>query len=184
MVSERWVFPGTVLGVIEEYFPGSYVYELDGRLYSSVIGVPRLDMVRRVVWIDPVNRVQMPSPGSMVYAYVVSVRDESSLLRIVATDLRRPYKQGYVGILHISQARQDPSERSLSDIIRVGDMVLARVLSKNNPYILSLKVPRAGIVLTMCPKCVSYMRLKGGRLACPRCGFEESRRVSPLYLSI
>jgi exosome complex component CSL4 len=115
---------------------------------------------------------------------VISVRDESSLLRIIASDLRKPYKQGYAGILHISQARQDPSERSLLDIIRVGDLVYAKVLSRNNPYILSLRVPRAGVVLTMCPKCVSYMRVKGGKLVCPRCGFEDNRRISPLYITI
>lgn len=184
MASEQWVLPGTMLGVIEEYFPGSNVYELNGNLYSSVVGSPKLDMVRRVVWVEPRSKIQMPTPGSMVYAYVISVRDESSLLRIIASDLRKPYKQGYAGILHISQARQDPSERSLLDIIRIGDLLYTKVLSRNNPFILSLRAPRAGVVLTMCPKCASYMRPKGGKLVCPRCGFEDSRRISPLYITI
>lgn len=78
MANEQWVLPGTMLGVIEEYFPGSNVYELNGWLYSSVIGSPKLDMIRRVVWVEPRNKIQMPTPGSMVYAYVISVRDESS----------------------------------------------------------------------------------------------------------
>jgi len=178
------VLPGVFLGVIEEYSPGSNVYELDGRLYSSVVGVPKLDMVRRVVWVEPRSRLQIPVPGSMVYAYVANVRDESAILRIVAIDLRRPFKQGFGGILHISQARQDPGEKSLADIIRMGDLVYAKVLSKNNPYILSLRAPRAGVVLAICPKCAGYMRARGGRLQCSRCGFEEARRISPMYINI
>jgi len=181
---EQSVLPGTFLGVIEEYSPGSNVYELDGRLYSSVVGVPKLDVVRRIVWVEPRSRLQVPAPGSMVYAYAFHVRDEAALMRIVAVDLKKPFKHGFAGILHISQARQDPSERSMSDIIRVGDLVYARVLSRNNPYILSLRAPRAGVVLTMCPKCAGYMRARGGRLQCPRCGFEEARRFSPLYINI
>ncbi len=184
MGEEQQVLPGTLLGVIEEYFPGANVYEVDGRIFSSVVGIPRFDMIRRVVWIEPRSKIQAPAQGSMVYAFTVNVRDEIALLRIIAQDLRSPYKHGFGGILHISQARHDPSERSLQDIVRLGDLVYAKVLSKSNPYILSLKAPKAGVVLSLCPKCVLYMRPRGGRLVCPRCGFEEGRRVSQLYISL
>lgn len=184
MAGEQEVLPGTLLGVIEEFFPGANAYEIDGKIFSSVVGIPRLDMIRRIVWIEPRSRVQAPSQGSMVYAFVTSVREEIALLRVVAQDLRNPYKQGFGGILHISQARLDPSERSLQDIVRFGDLVYARVLSKSNPYILSLRAPKAGVVLSLCPKCVSYMKPKGGKLVCPRCGFEEGRRISQLYIHL
>ncbi len=184
MGKEQKVFPGTLLGVIEEYIPGTNTYEIDGKIFSSVVGVPRLDMVRRVVWVEPGSRVQVPAQGSMVYAFAVNVRDEIAMLRIIAQDLKSPYKHAFGGILHISQARLAPSERSLQDIVRLGDLVYAKILSKSNPYILSLKAPKAGVVLSLCPKCVSYLRLRGGKLVCPRCGFEESRRVSQLYISL
>jgi len=181
---EEDVLPGTLLGVIEEFIPGANVYEIDGKIFSSVIGVPRLDMIKRVAWVEPRSRVQTPTQGSMVYAFVTSVREETAMLRVIAQDLRNPYKHGFGGILHISQARSSPGERNLQEIIRLGDLVYAKVLSKSNPYILSLKAPKAGVVLSLCPKCASYQRLKGGKLVCPRCGFEESRRVSQLYISL
>jgi len=181
---EQEVLPGTLLGAIEEYFPGSNVYEIDGKIYSSIIGIPRLDMVRRIVWVEPRTRVQMPSQGSMVYAYVINARDESAFLRIIGSDPRSPIRQSLVGMLHISQARLDPGERSLLDIIRPGDLVYAKILSKSNPYILTLRAPKAGVVLSLCLKCAAFMRYRSGKLSCPRCGFEESRRVSQLYISI
>lgn len=172
------------MGVIEEFFPGQNVVEADGRLVASVVGILKADLVKRILWIEPLSRVHLPSPGSMVYAYILSLREDLAHARVLGTDLRRLFKHPLPGMIHISQARQDPGEKSMAEILRTGDLVYAKNLSKGSPYILSLRAPRAGVVLSLCPRCASYLKLKGGRLSCPRCGYEESRKISQLYINI
>ena len=70
------------------------------------------------------------------------------------------------------------------DFVKPGDFIRATVLSSAIPYMLSIKRSQDGVVLAYCSVCGSPLyRIPGNpRLACLRCGNEEQRRISPLYI--
>ncbi len=177
------VLPGTILGVAEEFFPGDNVVESNGYLISTAIGRVRIDAARRVIRVDAFKKLYYPQLGSMVYAIVTSVREDIALLRIIGSRLDN-YVSGnqYAGAIHISQSGLGRDIRSLYSVLRFGDIVYAKVISKSNPFILSLKHASAGVVLSFCPRCTNHLAKKKDRLVCTRCGYTESRKVSPKYI--
>lgn len=184
--------PGDPLAVIEEYFPGegTYVDEERGLVRASKVGRPLYDYANRVVRVTGRPfRYSVPRPGSVVLAYVGSVRPELAVLTIVGEydkggNLRR-ISWPLTGMLHISQASQEYL-KNLFEAYAVGDLIKARVLSEENPYQVTTKGPGLGLVLATCSNCGGVLQPdQGGFLKCVECGSRERRKnISRDYIRL
>lgn len=187
MDPSRVVVPGDELAVIEEYLPGdgTYVDGVRGVIRASWIGRLRLDRLnRRVEVVNPLKVPRMPRQDSLVIGVITSMKDELALVTIYASGDGTLYNGPFAGILHISQA-SETYVKSMYDIFRLSDVLLAKVLTGTNPFQLSTKAPNLGVLLSLCSACGTPLAKKGGNLlVCRACGNVERRKVSTHYSKV
>ena len=100
--SGKFVVPGEVLGVIEEFLPGpgTYVDEESGEVRAACVGRLLLDLPKREVIVHPVTPVtRVPRVGGSYIGLVTAVTDKQAIIRFNtspnSTDL-------FTGILSIT----------------------------------------------------------------------------------
>lgn len=176
------VVPGEEVCIVEEFTSGIGTYEEDGVVRATLSGIVEPDTTLRVVHVRPkVKLPRMPSRGDIVYAVTHVVRDEIMIAKIVADGQGKKYLNPFTGLLHISQA-SDRFVKDLYEVVRVGDLIKAKVLGYAPPYNLTLKEPRLGVVLGFCSICGGLLKkLSTDTLKCPECGNVEKRKVSLDY---
>jgi len=175
------VVPGEELGVIEEYLPGDNVYVDDGKIRSLIVGIVNRDTIRHVVSVSPIRPSMLITPNSVIYGRVVSIPSERvAVVRITAL-ARNPIvklRNTITGVLPVTQA-VGFRVGSVEELVGVGDVVKAKVLSKTPPYALTIREGDLGVVYSICPRCGSTMRRRGlDRLICPNCGSQSRRKLS------
>jgi len=181
-IDGKAVVPGDAVCVIEEFMPGAWTYVANGIIRAAVAGKVQVDIVTRTVSVKPfVKLFEIPVRGHYVYGYVVMVRDEFAIAKITSSAHHVRYAGAFTGLLHISQS-SDRFIKNLYDVLRVGDIVKAKVLNDATPYNLTLKEPKLGVVMAFCGMCGSkLMKLSSDTLKCPSCGNIEKRKVSIDY---
>jgi len=183
----KLVLPGDLLAVIEEYLPGegTYVFEEAGEIRAAITGYPFIDMKTRKLNVKPAGRTpRIPRRGSIIHGYVSMVpREDLALVRMVGDERMRRLSGSFTGVLHISQA-SEKYVNSIYQVVRLGDLIRAHVLSSKPPYILSIKLPQFGVVVAFCSQCGAILEKRPGShlLVCPRCGNKEARKVSTYYM--
>ena len=188
--SREEVFPGAKLGVVEEYLPGEGVYiDAMGHLRASVLGVAVRDESRRSISVRPRRLRKLPQAGSTVLALVTNIRPDlvvATLYGIAEFDRRgaltvvRDLPGRFIGAIPIAQVA-DERIKDIYDYFRIGDIILAQTLNSSNPYTLSTKTPRHGVVFATCARCGHPLEPVSDRqMRCPRCGHVEARKVSNL----
>ena len=183
-INGKAVVPGDTICVIEEFLPGPWTYTDNGVVRATITGKVQVDIVTRTVSIKPsVKLLEIPMRGYYVYGYVVMVKDEFAIIRITRTSSthRIKYTSTFTGLLHISQS-SDKFIKNLYDVVRVGDIVKAKVLNDAPPYNLTLKEPKLGVVLAFCGVCGGKLaKISTDTLKCSLCGEIEKRKVSIDY---
>ena len=177
------VAPGDVVGKEEEYLPGENVYVDDyGNLRAQVLGVVIRDNKEHVISVKPLkNSGVLLKLNDVVYGKVVAIpNDKVVVVKILSVENngnRVPLKSNTTGLIPLSQL---PNSRgSISDIVGIGDIIKARVISRGPPYTLTLKDAQLGVVYAICPRCGHALTWKGGELLrCPNCGIVVRRKVS------
>jgi exosome complex component CSL4 len=177
------VVPGEELGVIEEYVPGSNVYVEEGRIRSSILGIVERDAKQHIINVNPIKSPGVVIPvNSVVYGRVVSIPSERvAVVRIgalgkgaVVTRLMNT-TTGILPLAHAVGFRVS----SIEEIVGVGDVVRARVISRAPPYTLTIRDRDLGVVYSICPRCGHAMRWRSAdRLICPNCGATSRRKMS------
>ncbi|MGA8303137.1 MAG: exosome complex RNA-binding protein Csl4 [Thermoplasmata archaeon] len=179
----RLVLPGDYLGAAEEFLPGRGTYENRGRIYSAVLGTPRIDPQDRTVRVEPRNAIPEVSEGDLVYAHVDELKTAMAICTIVATGTsRRTVPGSPEGTVHISKAKDGFTE-SLSTEFAVGDVLLARVLQAHPSIKLTTAPPNLGVVSARCQVCHALLTPGPKELVCPRCGHHERRKMAKGDLS-
>ncbi len=178
---KRLVLPGEKIGVIEEFLLGEGTYEEEGVIRSQVLGEARLDLERKLAVVRPRTRTPIfPREGSKVVGEVGEVKRQTASVDIFKVD-NRLITTPFTGIIHISSVSRGYT-RYMSQVVRSGDIVRARVINTKNRIIqLSIMEPEYGVVYAFCSKCGALLELKRTRLSCPNCGRVERRKVSRLY---
>ncbi|WP_434731747.1 exosome complex RNA-binding protein Csl4 [Thermogladius sp. KZ2Tp1] len=185
-MSSDKVTPGDVLGVLEEFIAGSGVYEdASGRLRSSVVGVVFADKLRKSVSVKPaVAKTLVPRVGDIVEGVVVHMNDDLAFVRIYWVEDKRSVKPvSMTGVIHVSQASQAYVE-TMFDVVRVSDVVKAKVIGGKGVFQLSIKEPQLGVVYARCNYCGGELVYEGGRLVCSVCGQVNKRKVSTNYVLV
>ncbi|RLG77482.1 MAG: RNA-binding protein [Thermoprotei archaeon] len=181
-INGRAVVPGDTICVIEEFLPGPWTYVDGGAIKAAITGNVYVDITTRTVGVRPtVKLFEVPMRGGYVYGYVVMVKDEFAIIKIVSNTHGTKYASTFTGLLHVSQS-SDKFIKNLYDVVRVGDIVKAKVLNDAPPFNLTLKEPRLGVILAFCGICGSRLtRLSTDTLKCPSCSNIEKRKVSIDY---
>ncbi len=176
------VTPGSVVGVIEEFLAGDNIIERNGLLYSTVVGLLEINMRERIASAKPIKKIKILSPGEFVYALVTQTRGDLAMTRIIGRELTNLLPNNTTGLLHISQIPTKTRRSGIEELVRVGDVIYAKVISRSPPYFLSMRSQNASIVVSLCPRCGSFMGRLKETLVCPRCGFSETRSLITRYL--
>ncbi|WP_131160107.1 exosome complex RNA-binding protein Csl4 [Aeropyrum pernix] len=187
VVEKGKVMPGDVLATIEEFLPGEGVYvdPVKGFIRAAAPGVAYLDMSRRIAYVKPHKKPQTPGPGSEVAALVTGVRGDLVVAEVYGVvrlspkpawlyELPSPYSAA-IPISHIA----DEYIKNIEDYYRIGDWILAKIVSRTPPFTLSTVEPRYGVVYAICSRCGAVMEFQSERsMKCPKCGNVEKRKVS------
>jgi exosome complex component CSL4 len=179
--SGHLVSPGERLGVIEEFIPDSGTYVKDGVIFSKIVGRSLLDLQNRRVSVYPVvEGVVVPKLGTVVIGQIGNAQSDNTLVRIFRIG-KKKLSGNFGGILHVS----DVSDRyvdSMSDVVKPGDIVKAKVISeKNQVFHLSTNDTGLGIVYAFCSRCSTLLEQQHYDLKCPKCGNVERRKMAPNY---
>jgi len=178
----RGVIPGDALCVIEEFLPGPGTYEYNGVVRAALVGSTIADLNTRVINVKPkIRGPALPKRGSIVYGIVVLIREEYAIVRLISDVNGIKYHTAFTAILHISQVT-DKFIKDLFEVLRMGDIVKAKVLNDSIPYNISIKDPKLGVVLAFCGNCGSTLKFESGDLLkCSVCNNSERRKVSIDY---
>jgi exosome complex component CSL4 len=179
--SGHLVSPGERLGVIEEFIPDSGTYVKDGVIFSKIVGRSLLDLQNRRVSVYPVvEGVVIPKLGTVVIGQIGNAQSDNVLVKIFRIG-KKKLSGNFGGILHVS----DVSDRyvdSMSDVVKPGDIVKAKVISeKNQVFHLSTNDTGLGIVYAFCSRCSTLLEQQHYDLKCPKCGNVERRKMAPNY---
>ncbi|HLN89310.1 MAG TPA: exosome complex RNA-binding protein Csl4 [Candidatus Binatia bacterium] len=179
--SGHLVLPGERLGVIEEFIPDSGTYVKDGVIFSKIVGRSLLDLQNRRVSVYPVAEgAVVPKVGTAVIGQIGNAQSDNVLVRIFRIG-KKKLTGNFGGILHVS----DVSDRyvdQMSDVVKSGDIVRAKVISdKNQIFHLSTNDKGLGILYAFCSRCGTLLGQEGYDLKCPKCGNVERRKIAPDY---
>ncbi len=180
----RTVLPGDYLCAPEEFMPGSLTYVRGGEVRAAVPGIVLYDYSSRRVIVKPFHR-ESPRPvaGSLVIGVVTSVKEDSATISILMDNKWRPFGTPFTGILHVSHASRQYT-RSITDAVRLGDLVRVKVLRDTIPMHVSMRDAQLGVLAAYCSQCGALLVAEHGSnmLKCPRCGNTEPRKLAPDYM--
>lgn len=174
----EFVLPGDELGAIEELSTGEGTYEENGTVRAAIVGTTFIDMINRRG-----NVINQKRPGLLalkkakyVYFLVEQLREDVALGTIVGID-EKPVQSHLSAYIHISQIVNARVER-ISDYLRPGDIVKAKVLAPYLPVPLTIKQRDLGVVYARCSRCGTEMRQTDEEhLRCPVCKNVETRKL-------
>jgi len=184
-VEGKFVVPGEYIGNIEEYIPGHNVMEENGKLYSKVVGIAKIDKENMTVSIRPLNPVPELKPRQIVYGVVNELYSDFVLVSVmwIENERRQIVGSKQDGVIHISKVSQDYVE-DIGKMFRIGDIVRARVIKSKPSLHLSTSEPELGVIKALCMKCRSPLIRKEKVLYCEKCNRIETRKISTLYGNI
>jgi len=185
MSENEIVIPGEELCVIEEFLPGAYTYSDErGNVRATVTGLVKRDLKTHDIHVQPLRGRSLPSQGDIIIGKVVAMLNEKvAVVKICAVQRENGklevLKHSYTGLLHVVQASDQPTPNmSIRDVVGIGDIVRARVISiKGPPFLLSLKGQNLGVIYALCPFCRVELRKRGRSLQCPSCGQIFKRKI-------
>ena len=179
--SGKLVIPGERLGVIEEFIPDSGTYVKDGVIFSKVIGRALVDLVSKKVSVYPlVGENIAPKISSIVIGQVGNAQSDNVLVKIFKVG-SKALSGVFSGVFHISDV-QERYVNSMSDVVKPGDILRAKVISKKNKsYHLSTKDSGLGVLYAFCSRCSHVLEPKRYDMLCPNCGNIERRKFALDY---
>ena len=178
------VVPGDELGSGSKFVCGVGTYELNGVIYSSLIGKKTIGEERNgkktVSVVNDEYNALIPNVGDVVLARITKVDPRSAkanLLTVGETPLRGA---GFKGIIRAQDVR-------LTEIVEIykcfrpGDIVRATVLSLGDKryYYLSTQRNDLGVVGAKCAiSGVAMVPVSWTSMECPMTGIVENRKVA------
>ncbi len=182
---DRIAVPGEFLGTIEEYVPGHNVIEIDGKIFSSVMGKVEINEKHMMINVKPIQELPILKVGEIVYGVVQELYNEFALVTVVGIEgFEREIVGGRQdGIIHISKI----SEKYVDEIgkmFRIGDIIKAKVIKSKPSLQLTTAESSLGVIKGLCMKCRAPMVKVENYLYCERCGRKETRKISSEYGNI
>ncbi len=180
----RIVAPGDYLCAPEEFMAGPSTYVEGGAVRAAAAGMVIYDFKSRRVVVKPfAEKKAKPGAGDLVLGVVTAVREDVATITVLMDDKWRPFSSPFTSLLHVSQASRQYT-KSLSDAVKLGDLVRVKVLRDSVPMHVSMRDAGLGVLAAYCSKCGALLVQGQGSstLRCPRCGNTETRKTAPDYV--
>lgn len=179
--SEKFIFPGERLGVIEEFLPGQGTYVENGNIYSATTGYLQLDKINKEAQVHSRVRTPLiPKNGDIVIGHVSSVQDKTMSIDIFQID-DKIINTSFRGVMHVSNTSQS-YVKTLFDVFKVGDVVRSKVMSTmNRVFHLTTQGNDLGVIQAACSRCGDQLVIRNRRLRCPSCHISASRKLASDY---
>ncbi len=177
IIKDKFVIPGSKIGVIEEFNAGQGAYEIDGVIYSQLIGNARTDKKYRTVTIRPKNTPIYPMEGQEIIGVVEVVQEKLAVINIIKIGnsvLSKPF----TAFLHISAASPRYA-KNMREICKPMDKIKAKIISISGGIIrLMTSDNNLGVLKTYCSNCGYSLSPKRTVLKCERCKNIEKRKLA------
>ncbi len=171
------VYPGKHIGIVEEGTPGKNTYEVNGNIYSSVIGRLNYDRDNREFRVHPFKELNYVSTGYVIVGTVSATGLSSAQVEIEAiyrpkTRILGKPLEGYIF-----------KRKESSWMFSVADVILAKVLRIVFGRIhLTINEPELGVIYSKCPECAMPLKRVGNTLVCGECEkVIVNKKLSPFY---
>lgn len=178
-MEKRLVYPGDPVGVAEEFQSGPGTYEENGQVYAAVVGHLTLDTSDFVARVESLvqTRPAVVQPGDIVIGVVGMTRGSMAIVEVVklADMPHRGIGGDRNGTLHVSKSSESYVE-TMEDVVRIRDVVRAKVLETDPAIQLTTKGPHLGVLVAYCPRCGTKMSRKGKAVAAAREGEDQAGR--------
>jgi exosome complex component CSL4 len=172
---KTFYLPGDMVGVIEEFTPSSNVYRENYNIRSKVPGEIKVNQETRAVSI--ISRAQIkgiPKVGDEIMGMVEQSQSGLVMVRIKEVN-GKPVQSDFIGVIIL---REQQSDRERRIIIKLGDVVRAKVISLlNNMIHLSIDGERYGVLYTVCSFCGGQVQQIGRRILCTQCKTMDERKL-------
>ena len=188
--SKDLVLPGTELGVEEEYIAeeGTYCDE-EGKIRASFIGKIKYNVSSRTLSVTPARSSLYPRQGSNVLGIVTNVHKDLVVVEMYAEVRIQPrfsiigeYKSTFTAGIPLSQVSED-YVKDVYDYFRIGDIIVAKIISRGAPLTLSTRGALYGVLYSQCSLCGHLMiPINQKSVKCVHCSNVEKRKVSALAL--
>lgn len=183
-MNKKFVLPGERIAVIEEFFPSLNTFKINGDIFAKIPGFININFKSREISVIPLfpTKPLFPRYNDIVYGIVSRVKDVIAIIDIFEIEGKGILSNPISGLLYVSYV-SSYYVKDLFEVIRTGDIIRARVISKNRiPLILSIKGRDNGVIYARCPYCMRPLKRRGLNLFCPACKRILSRKISSFYL--
>lgn len=181
MTQDSFVLPGDVVGSVEEFVPGDYTYAKGGLIFASTTGLTKVDSKTRAAYVIPkTNAPPKLCHGDIVVGEVIDLKDS---LVIVSLAFKKGYENRPISdeeaTIHISNVRNS-YVKDLRHLFSLRDILKAKIIDERQMR-LSTSDEDLGVIKAYCNRCLTGLVRKDGKLACPNCGNNETRKMSSAY---
>ncbi|MBZ3935760.1 exosome complex RNA-binding protein Csl4 [Methanimicrococcus blatticola] len=180
--TKQFVFPGEIVGAIEEYKPGFGTVNDDGTIRATVSGVIGVNKEHRMITVIPKTKtLNMITEGDIVIASITDVRESNARVDIVAAEksLGEEIVNKGNAEIYVSNIK-DGFAKSVAEEFSVGDIVRAKVIDSKKIG-LSTVEPELGVLKAYCSKCKTSLTKSDEGLVCGNCGNRERRKLAEGY---
>jgi exosome complex component CSL4 len=176
-IKEKFVVPGSKIGVIEEFMGGHGTCEIDGVIYSQLVGDATADTNYRTVSVRPKISPIYPLESQEIIGVVDVVQEKLAIINIIKIGnsvLSKPF----TGFLHISAASPRYA-KNMREICKPMDRIKAKIISTSGGIIrLMTSDHNLGVLKTYCSNCGDQLSLKRTVLKCERCKNIEKKKLA------
>ena len=173
-----FVYPGQVLGVIEEYIPDKQsTYERDGTVFALKAGLIEINPSTRHIHVKGEEMINTLKRGEQVIGIITNIRKFSIGVDVYKRDEHLLYSPIEANI-HVSRISKQYVAKP-EDAFAETDIVRARVVGKrNDEYELATDSNYLGVIYAECNICGFPLRRKEHVLICDHCGNHEKRLLA------
>lgn len=173
-MSSKPTLPGDKIAIIEEFETGQNTFDDGQSIRSVVVGTTNFDKTNRVVKINEFKKTAVPQVGNVIIGNISALMNNMFAINIRYVN----DKPTHAGLECICQAK-GAKKRIL---VRVGDIVMAKIISHLNGVIHAIiNEPELGVLFSQCIKCGGKVVALGGNVKCVDCGYIEERKLSTRF---
>lgn len=173
--SKKIVFPGKEIAICEEAEASAGAVEENGIVYASVVGLEKLRA--GTAGVSNPSSPRMLQKGDLVYGQVEDLFDQVALLGFKPAE-KRVSSNADRAFLRIGevQGRGRGYTESFKDVLRMGDLVKARVIEVTELGVyVTIAEADLGVIKAYCTSCRHEL---GESLECPNCLKKERRKMA------
>ncbi|NJD77656.1 MAG: RNA-binding protein [Candidatus Methanoperedens sp.] len=178
----RIVLPGDLIGTSEELTGKTGTFVDKGNIYAATTGIVKINNKERSISITPVtNTPPNLQVGDIVIGQVTDVKDSVALVEIAGIKGRgeREIFNAEQAAIHVSNVK-DAYVKELYYEFSPFDIVKARVIDMRNMRLTTVN-KELGVMKAYCGNCRTALKKDNGKLKCPKCNRNETRKLSSDY---